>query len=59
MYIAPLKLSNTMHALPHTCTYSAWFNPEDDEQGYLAEIDQRIEDVTGLTLETAEPLQVG
>ncbi|XP_064394086.1 prolyl 4-hydroxylase subunit alpha-2-like [Halichondria panicea] len=37
---------------------SAWFNPEDDEQGYLAEIDQRIEDVTGLTLETAEPLQV-
>ncbi len=48
-----------MHYLCQSRTYSAWFNPEDDEQGYLAEIDQRIEDVTGLTLETAEPLQVG
>ena len=33
-------------------------NTEDDPEGIVARVDQRIEDVTGLTLSTAEPLQV-
>ncbi|XP_064393719.1 prolyl 4-hydroxylase subunit alpha-1-like isoform X2 [Halichondria panicea] len=37
---------------------SGWLSPADDDQGYLVKIDQRIEDFTGLTMETAEQLQV-
>ena len=38
--------------------FSGWLSPSDDDQGYLGRIDQRIEDFTGLTMETAEQLQV-
>ena len=31
---------------------------EDDPLGYVERVDRRIEDVTGLTMETAEQLQV-
>ena len=37
---------------------SGWLSPSDDDQGYLAKIDQRVGDFTGLTMETAEQLQV-
>lgn len=37
---------------------SGWLSTEDDPQGIVAHIDQRIEDVTGLTMTTAEQLQV-
>lgn len=37
---------------------SGWLYPQDDALGYVARIDQRLEDVTGLTVTTAEPLQV-
>ena len=38
--------------------FSGWLASDDDELGYLAKIDQRIEDITGLSMETAEQLQV-
>ena len=37
---------------------SGWLGPEDDPLGYVSRIDQRIEDATGLTMSTAEMLQV-
>jgi prolyl 4-hydroxylase len=37
---------------------SGWLRADDDPQGYVTRIDQRIEDVTGLTMSTAEQLQV-
>ena len=37
---------------------SGWLGPVDDPLGYVTRIDQRIEDVTGLTMTTAEMLQV-
>ncbi len=37
---------------------SGWLGPEDDPLGYVTRIDQRIEDITGLTMSTAEMLQV-
>ena len=37
---------------------SGWLSPSDDEQGYIRRVDQRIEDFTGLTMTTAEQLQV-
>lgn len=37
---------------------SGWLSASDDDQGYVARIDQRIEDITGLTVSTAEQLQV-
>ncbi len=40
------------------CVSSGWLSPEDDSLGYVTRIDQRVEDVTGLTMETAEQLQV-
>ena len=38
--------------------YSGWLSPADDPQGYVQRIDRRIEDITGLTMSTAEQLQV-
>ena len=40
------------------CPYSGWLSPENDPLGYVTRIDQRIEDATGLTMSTAEQLQV-
>lgn len=37
---------------------SGWLSVDDDPLGYVSRIDQRIEDVTGLTMSTAEQLQV-
>lgn len=37
---------------------SGWLTVDDDPLGYVARIDQRIGDVTGLTMSTAEQLQV-
>ena len=37
---------------------SGWLSQSDDPLGYVSRIDQRIEDVTGLTMATAEQLQV-
>ena len=37
---------------------SGWLSAEDDDQGYVTRIDQRVGDVTGLAMETAEQLQV-
>ncbi|XP_019849479.1 PREDICTED: prolyl 4-hydroxylase subunit alpha-2-like isoform X2 [Amphimedon queenslandica] len=37
---------------------SGWLSGSDDPLGYVDRIDQRIEDVTGLTMSTAEQLQV-
>ena len=33
-------------------------SPSDDPLGYVTRVDQRVEDVTGLTVSTAEQLQV-
>ena len=41
-----------------TIIHSGWLSPEDDPLGYVQRIDQRIEDITGLTMSTAEQLQV-
>ena len=41
---------------PHS--FSGWLGASDDPLGYVSRIDQRIEDVTGLSMETAEMLQV-
>ena len=38
--------------------HSGWLSPDDDPLGYVQRIDQRIEDITGLTMSTAEQLQV-
>ena len=38
--------------------FSGWLSPDDDPLGYVQRIDQRIEDITGLTMSTAEQLQV-
>lgn len=37
---------------------SGWLGPADDPLGIVDRIDQRIEDVTDLTMSTAEQLQV-
>lgn len=37
---------------------SGWLGPSDDPLGYVTRIDQHIEDVTGLEMDTAEQLQV-
>ena len=37
---------------------SGWLGSSDDPLGYVDRIDRRIEDFTGLTMETAEQLQV-
>ncbi|CAI8053280.1 Prolyl 4-hydroxylase subunit alpha-1, partial [Geodia barretti] len=37
---------------------SGWLSSEDDPLGYVDRIDRRIEDFTGLTMSTAEQLQV-
>ena len=37
---------------------SGWLSSSDDPLGYVDRIDDRIEDFTGLTMETAEQLQV-
>eukprot|EP00731_Ephydatia_muelleri_P003865 Em0002g41a len=37
---------------------SGWLGPSDDPLGYITHIDQHIEDVTGLEMDTAEQLQV-
>ena len=37
---------------------SGWLGPEDDPLSYVSRIDQRINDVTGLDMSTAEELQV-
>ena len=38
--------------------FSAFLGAGDDPLGYISRIDQRIEDMTGLTMDTAEMLQV-
>lgn len=38
--------------------FSGWLSASDDPLGYVSHIDQRIEDVTGLSMSTAEQLQV-
>ena len=38
--------------------FSAGLEPSDDPLGYVASIDQHIEDVTGLGIDTAEMLEV-
>lgn len=38
--------------------YSGWLQSSDDPLGYVDRIDQRIEDLTGLDMSTAEQLQV-
>ena len=38
--------------------FSGWLGPADDPLGYIDRIDQHIEDVTGLEMDTAEMLQV-
>lgn len=37
---------------------SGWLSPGDDPLGYVTQVDNRIEAVTGLTMSTAEQLQV-
>ena len=37
---------------------SGWLSSSDDPMGYVDRVDQRIEDLTGLTMSTAEQLQV-
>ena len=37
---------------------SGWLGAEDDDSGVVQRIDNRIEDATGLTMTTAEQLQV-
>ena len=49
--------STSNHTHIHMTT-SGWLSPDDDELGYIGRIDQRIEAVTGLTMSTAEQLQV-
>ena len=39
-------------------SFSGWLSPQDDPLGYVSRIDQRIGDVTGLDMSTAEQLQV-
>lgn len=38
--------------------FSGWLSPGDDSLGYVAQIDNRIEAISGLTMSTAEQLQV-
>ena len=45
-------------AINNVFVFSGWLSPLDDDQGYVTRIDQRIEDTTGLTMSTAEQLQV-
>ena len=54
----PPLLKHT-HTHTHTHAYtSGWLSPNDDPLGYVSRIDQRIEDITGLAMSTAEQLQV-
>ncbi len=46
------------HPLPPPTLPSGWLSSEDDPMGIVTRVDQRIGDVTGLTMETAEQLQV-
>ena len=39
-------------------TCSGWLDEEKDPLGYIAHINHRLEDATGLTMSTAEDLQV-
>ncbi len=41
-----------------TLVYSGWLSSGDDPLGYVDRVDQRIEDLTGLAMSTAEQLQV-
>ena len=46
------------HFPPCHVIFSAWLDPSDDPLGYIPSIDQHIEDVTGLGINTAEILQI-
>lgn len=51
-----LFLSVCVWATFNTCLFSAWLEGEEDP--VIDRVNQRIEDITGLTVETAELLQV-
>lgn len=51
-------LFSLLVAINHISVFSGWLSIEDDPQGIVARIDQRIEDMTGMTMSTAEQLQV-
>ena len=56
-----LTLNISVHCIMcnmYVLWYSGWLSSGDDPLGYVDRIDHRIEDFTGLTMSTAEQLQV-
>ena len=58
MYVSIVLLCSLKTECISLSCVSGWLGPEDDPLGYVSRIDQRIDDVTGLEMATAEQLQV-